>query len=80
VLNTNIEAQLKSTPIKNESHSTKLDSKDNSFNKVDLVSSSKDSDFIEPEIASESESYSGVLNLKNSSDTQKYFQKLNSVY
>jgi hypothetical protein len=73
VQNTNIEAHLKSMPIKNESHSTKLHSKDFSFKKVELALSSKDSDFIEPEIDSENDSYSGVLNLKNSADTQKYF-------
>lgn len=45
-----------------------------------MTLSSKDSDVLEPEIDSESENYSGVLNLKNSDDTQKYFQKFNSVF
>ena len=38
-----------------------------------MALSSKDSDVLEPEIDSESENCSAVLNLKNSTDTQKYF-------
>ena len=45
-----------------------------------MALSSKDLDVLEPEIDSESDNYSGVINLKNSADTQKYFQKFNSVF
>ena len=45
-----------------------------------MALSSKDSDVLEPEIDSESENCSAVLNLKNSTDTQKYFSKFNSVF